>query len=235
MRTRLPSEKNKSAFSLIELLVVIAIIGIIGAFAVPAVGNLLKGSAITQAANLLNDNTSAARQYALTRNRTVEVRFYNFGDPEVPGESITDQSTWSFRALQYFEIADGNIPNPVGKVARFPDTVIMNPSATLSSVFSGLTPSNPGANDPDLPRGVKKKYTYVSFRFQPDGSTSLSPTGPTAGGANGQWYITVHLLSDAARSANGIGNNPNQVHNFFTWMIDPVSGSTKVLRPGFKK
>jgi uncharacterized protein (TIGR02596 family) len=229
MRTRLPSEKKQSAFSLIELLVVIAIIGIIGAFAVPAVGNLLKGSAITQAANLLNDNTSAARQHALTRNRTVEVRFYSFIDPEQPGE-ITPY----FRALQYFEIADGNIPNPVGKVSRFPDTIIMNPTAALSSVFGGLTPSTPGTNDPDLPRGVKKNYTYVSFRFQPDGSTSLSPTGPTTSGANGQWYITVHLLSDADRSANGIGNNPNQVHNFFTWMIDPVSGSTKVLRPGFK-
>src|SRR5204862_329387 len=109
---------------------------------------------------------------ALTRNRSVEVRFYSFIDPEQPGET-----TPYFRALQYFEIAEGGIPNPVGKVARFPDTVIMNSDTTLSSLFGNLAPSKPGSNDPDLPRGVKNKYTYVSFRFQPDGSTSLSQTG----------------------------------------------------------
>jgi uncharacterized protein (TIGR02596 family) len=231
MKTRLPSEKKQSAFSLIELLVVIAIIGIIGTFAVPAVGNLLKGSAMTQAANLISDNTASARQYALTKNRTVEVRFYSFADPELPGESIKDQSTWRFRALQYFEIGEGGVPNPVGKVARFPDTVIMNSDSTLSSIFGVLTPTTPKSNnnDPELPRGVKLDYRYVSFRFQPDGSTSLSQDGPTTAGANNQWYITVHLLNDLPKATAG-----KPPPNFFTWMIDPVSGSTKLLRPGAK-
>lgn len=222
MRTRPFRNRSQSAFSLIELLVVIAIIGIIGTFAVPAVGNLLKGSSMTQAANLLTDQTAAARQHALTRNRTVEVRFYSFKDPEQPGET-----TPYFRALQYFEIADGGIPNPVGKVSRLPDSVIMNPDTALSSVFGTLTPSTPTTNDPDLPRGVKNNYTYVSFRFQPDGSTNLSLTG---GPSNGLWFITAHLLNDLGRASAG-----TPPPNFFTWMVDPVSGSTKVLRPGFKK
>jgi len=226
MRTRLPSEKKQSAFSLIELLVVIAIIGIIGAFAVPAVGNLLKGSAMTQAANLINDNTASARQYALTKNRTVEVRFYSFIDPEQPGET-----TPYFRALQYFEIGEGGVPNPIGKVARFPDTVIMNSAAALSSVFGVLPPTTPtkNNNDLELPRGVKLNYSYVSFRFQPDGSTSLSQDGPTTAGANNQWYITAHLLNDLPKATTA-----TPPPNFFTWMIDPVSGSTKLLRPGAK-
>jgi uncharacterized protein (TIGR02596 family) len=215
MSTRFPSDTSRHAFSLVELLVVIAIIGIIGAFAVPATGQLLKGSALTQAANIFTDQTSAARQQALTRNRSVEVRFYKFLDPEQVGET-----TPQFRALQYLEIADGGIPTPTGRYVRLPNTVVMNPDPTLSTVLSD-TPISPTSNDPDLPRGVGRNYTYVAFRFQPDGATSLTATS--------LWYITVHLLNDLGRAS---ANKPPP--NFFTWMIDPVSGSSKVLRPGVK-
>ncbi len=230
MKNRLPSDSSKSAFSLVELLVVIAIIGIIGSFAVPAVGNLLKGSALTQAANTLTDQAASARQHALTRNRVVEVRFYKFAVPDAPGESATDEATWRFRAVQFFEIADGGVANPTGKFARFPDTIMMNSEAQYSSIL-GLPANTAGASDPELPGGIGTKYKYVAFRFLPDGTTSLSPTG---GPSNGIWFLTVHLQTDAARAKNGFGPGENQAHNFFTWMIDPLSGSTKVLRPGVK-
>ena len=223
MKTRLPSDQSKSAFSLVELLVVITIIGIISAFAVPAVGHLLKGSSITQAANMLTDQCAAARQQALARNRSVEVRFYKFLNPEEPG------GISQFRAMQFFEIADGGVPNPTGKITRFPDTVIMSSDAALSSILNDTAAhplTKPAANDPDLPRGVGRNYEYVAFRFQPDGATSLSPTG---GPSNGKWFITAHLSNDLAKATGG-----NPPPNFFTWMIDPVSGSTKVMRPGVK-
>lgn len=234
MNARLSSDNSKSAFSLIELLVVIAIIGIIGSFAVPAVGNLLKGSSMTQAANILTDQCAAARQISLTRNRSVEVRFYRFWNPENPGEDVKDDLDKSsnffpdgapYRAVQFFEIAEGGIPNPTGKLMRFPDTVVMTPKPALSSILN-LPKSPPAPNDPDLPRGVGRNYAYVAFRFLPDGATSLPLTGGTS---SGKWFITAHLQSDLPKVT---GTTPPP--NFFTWMIDPVSGSTKVLRPGVK-
>ena len=92
------------------------------------------------------------------------------------------------------------------------------PAATTNA----LHVSTPDKNDPDLPRGVGRKYSYISFRFQPDGSTSLKSREMG-------YFITCHLLNDSGRATGG-----KPPPNFFTWMIDPVSGATKVLRPGVK-
>lgn len=232
MKTCNLNRTHSNAFSLVELLVVIAIIGIIGTFAVPAAGNLLKGSSLTQAANILSDQMAAARQHALSRNRVVEVRFYRFGDPEQPGESATDPSSGYYRAVQFLEIGENGIPNPVGKVLRFPDSVMMNPDKTLSSLLGVNTTSRLvemaklDPNDPEMPRGVGKNYDYISFRFLPDGTTNL----PTTGESNGLWFITAHLVNDLGRAKDGA-----PPPNFFTWMIEPVSGASKVLRPGIRK
>ncbi len=244
MNSRLPSEKNKSAFSLIELLVVIAIIAIIGTFAVPAVTSLLKGSALTQTANALTDTVAGARQYALTRNRSVEVRFFRFWNTEVPGEPVPSAAggldsppaglTYNapYRAFQAFEIGDGGIPNPIGKLTFLPNTVILSMDPTLSSLLGNTDPTKGPVkttwvtNDPELPRGVGTSYEYVPFRFQPDGSTTLSING---GPSSGLWFITAHLLADLNKASAGV-----PPPNFFTWIIDPVSGATKIMRPGVK-
>ena len=73
------------AFSLVELLVVVAVIAIVAGFAVPAVTTMLKGSQLTQGSQTVVDQIALARQTALSRNRSIEVRFYKFADSEIPG------------------------------------------------------------------------------------------------------------------------------------------------------
>ena len=243
------SHSKRSAFSLVELLIVIVIIGIIGTFAVPAVRSMLKGSALTTGANLLLDEVALARQHALTKSRIIEFRFYRFGDPEVPGERVGSSASGQFRAFQFFELTDSGTLMPAGKFKRLPDTIMMNsgmgsfnsynpPSnPTLSSLLGEAIRFTPGIilsssladTDPELPRGVKKNYDYVAFRFMPDGTTSLSPTGRLASASEGgKWFITLHQIGDLTKATT-----PKEL-NFITWMIDPIGGTSKLLRPGLK-
>lgn len=218
-----PSPAKRAAFSLIELIVVIAIIAIIAAFTVPAASTILRGSKLTQASQIVTDQISLARQTALTRNRSMEVRFIRFGDPETPGESASDPSTGHFRAMQVFEVLESGVAVPLDKPQLLPQSVIMNPSAELSSLIGGSSQKTTKAtnSDPELPRGIARNYEYVAFRFLEDGSTNLSPTG---GAAAGKWFVTLHNANEKVS-----GSTPPA--NFFTLQIDPVSGATKLFRP----
>ncbi len=232
------NQRPSAAFSLVELLVVIAIIGIIGTFAVPAMQGVLKGTALSSASGTLVDQMSLARQHAISKNRTVEVRFYRFVDPEQAGDDIatTGQPAGKFRALQYFEIGDAGKILPIGKFQRIPDSVMMNPSAALSTLLGEepekivLSSKLDKTVDPELPRGVGFKYDYRAFHFLPDGTTDLSPLGITGGpSSQGRWFITLHSVNDLSRAT---ATTPPP--NYFTWMIDPVSGTSKTFRPGVK-
>lgn len=214
---RLPAKP--SAFSLIELVVVIAIIAIIATFTVPAATTILRGSALTQASQTLTDQLSFARQRALSRNLAVEVRFYLYADPESPGETVSDSTTWQYRAMQLFEVVESGVAVPIGKPERLPTSVVMEPNVAFSTLLSASsqTPAKkPVSSDPELPRGVLKNYNYVAFRFQQDGSTNLAPAST--------WFVTIRNLTDKVT-----GTKPPA--NFFTLQVDPVSGAVKGFRP----
>lgn len=227
-------------FSLIELMVVMLIIGIIAAFIVPTTSTILKGSQMTQGSQILFDQISLARQYALSKNHPVEVRLIRFSDPEVPGEADANGNplvgAGSYRAIQIFETLDAIDPStqdfvrvPLDKPAVLPQSIVMN-KGSLSTLIreASAPPAAPftgtaTGRDPQMPRKVGTSYDYVCFRFMPDGSTNLPIKSSTD--ANGAWYVTLQNINDPTTPTAPPAN-------FYTVTIDPVSGAMKQFRPG---
>jgi len=210
--------RKHRAFTLLELLVVMSIIGIIAAIVVPASTSMMMSSRLTDASAQVVAQLTRARQIAIAHNRTVEVRFYQFGDGEIPGESAANPSTGKYRALQVFEYADSGSAIPSTKIERLPDGVIFDSGATLSTLFSPTqkkTFSSALDTAVSLPRGVGTNYTCSAFRISPSGSAKLSLAN---------WFVTVHRASDG----DALATPP---HNYSTIQIDAASGAVKVYRP----
>ena len=208
------------AFTLLEMLVVIAIIAIISVFAIPAVASIVNGSRLNQASLTLTGQLSLARQYATTKNRAVEVRFIRCQDPEMPGGGAGAQDPDQFRAIQLLEVLEGGTTVPIGKTEFLPQAIVFS-SDTRSSLLDGETTSQTSrapvaSTDVELPRGIKMNYKFVSFRFLPDGATTLA--------ANHNWFVTVLNLNDQSMSTR-------LPANFFITQIDPVNGITHGFRP----
>jgi len=206
----------------VELLVVLVIIGMIAVFTVPAINTVLHGSQLTQGAQMVSDGLSLARQTALSSNHIVEVRFYRYGDPQVPGEVATNSASGKYRALQIFQVQDSGAVTPLGKIQAMPVSIIIDSGTTLSSLMAPSQQKtwNASQGDPkvNLPR-VGANYDCNAFRFLPDGSTNLTP--PT-----NSWFLTLHGINDK----DGI-TTPPAGFNFFTVQIDATNGHVKNYRP----
>jgi uncharacterized protein (TIGR02596 family) len=243
-----PFSLSRRGFSLIELIVVIAIIAVIAGYVVPQASQILKGSTLTQGSTIVTDQIRLAREYAVTKNCKVEVRFYQYADPEVPGEIPGTPTTGQYRAMQIFQVmiaTQGTGVNtiaaerclPLDKVQLLPQGVIMEVYAANSTSQYGVACStiltNPnslpiqGSQEPTgllLPRGINSNYNYVSFRFLQDGSTNLAPVVGT-GLAAPPWFLTLHNMNDTGYLRTGMP------YNYFCLEIDPVVGTTKQFRP----
>jgi len=115
--------KVLGGFSLIELMTVLVIIAILSAFAIPTISVVMAGTQMTTSSQMLGDQISLARQTALSSNHNVEVRFYQFADPNMPGE--TTPSTGKYRAIQAFEILDSGSAMALGKVQHIAASIII--------------------------------------------------------------------------------------------------------------
>lgn len=239
------------AFSLIELLVVMSIIGLVAVFAVPAATTIVMGTDLNRAAQTLSSQFALARQTAITRNHTVELRLISYADPDAPGESVNDPKTWKYRGMQMLEVLENGNKVVVGKLERLPGSVQMSESV-YSSLLDGNAPAKAEKDQPTLtpvkaddaittgadtqpllprlPAKSGRRYIFVAFDFLPDGSTNLPATG--------KWYVTILSAKDqlklAALASSGGGggaSDPIQSLNYFTLQVDPVSGSTRSFRP----
>lgn len=235
MRYFSPLPRRSSAFSLVELVVVIAIIGIISVFVIPAATSIIAGTDINRASQLFTAQLAQARQVATTKNHQVEVRLLQFPDMEGVGESFDQPTTWKFRGIQMFEIFDNGNMALIGKTERLPGTIMMD-DKRLSSLLDQTGNAEPNQKVmklidaqaaqrsdypllPRVPTGKGLYYKFVSFRFMPDGTTNLDPTG--------KWYVTMYSVSDSGRVAK---SGPPGV-NYITIQIDAANGSARTFRP----
>ena len=203
----------RSGFSLLELLTVLAIMGIVMAIIVPAVGNILRSSGLSQAGDQLVSTLSYARQTAIARNRAVEVRFYNYADAASSGGR--------FRAIQSFLIesgTSGTSSTPIGRKQTFPATVYISSAKELSSLMDPSLNNQVSGTDLGQPiPQVGLAYTAVRFRFRPDGSTDLTSFTNKA-------FVT---FTPASYPDNATTPPPN----FVTVLLQPNTGKIKLLRP----
>ena len=193
--------RHGNGFSLVEVLVVIVIMVILMAVATPAVTSILTGSKMEQAGQMVADTLRLARQEAVSKNREVQVAFF---------ELSTDSGGKAWIGMQVWRLDDstnGPITNRVGRLLKLPSPMIISTNGGLSplvtsSILTGTT--NIAGNI-----GV----TYKAFRFRANGATDSSI------GVNN--CLTV-------QDGHLPGHPPP---NYFTVQVNPLTGKISTIRP----
>ena len=202
------TNRNATGFSLIELLVVVAVIALLATLAVPAFNAITNAGSIEHSADQIAGACALARQTAVSKNRSVEVRFY-----EVPAEGWPND----FRALQLFEIGDSGEATALTKVFTLRLPAILSRDTGLSTLLANARTKVWTVKDPQvaLPR-AGTTYGCRAFRFRPNGTTDLP--------VDTKWHLTV---VDAKKP----GSAAQPPENFATVWVEPATGAVKILRP----
>ena len=230
---------KQRAFSLIELMAVMAIIAIIALLTLPAFNGLGKAQAMTSAGSSLLDQLAAARQTAVAQNRVVEVRLYK--RRENPAQPVSTANAERFRAFRTM-IYDENVLNAFAHTTmqEFPARVVLNETPKYSTLIYPYPKDNPVGYGGRLSiKPTTAGYSddtgleYQVIRFKPTGRTDLLETGtPSAGaapdaGTNGdRWFLTIQSENPEKDVPTGRPSN-----NYFTLILDPVSGRVRIYRP----
>jgi len=220
----------RSAFTLIEILVVLTIISIIMFFTVPNMGEIIAGSKLTQAGDQLKYDLGLAQQTAVKENQTVEVRFYQYRQPEQASGAALN----SYNAYQMFTlIPDSTKPSdpkaerilaPIGQIKKLPIGVMIPQSELWSTLVTRSSIAN-GTEEVQglIPTEKKTIATFRSFQINPDGSTNLDTSGQTA------WYVTLIDSSEIDRAGGSMDSIAPD--NYICLQIDPFNGGTRWFQP----
>lgn len=220
----------RSAFTLIEILVVLTIISIIMFFTVPNMGEIIQGSKLTQAGDQLKYDLGLAQQTAVKDNQTVEVRFYQYRQPEQPSGAALN----TYTAYQMFSlIPDSTKPSdpkaerilsPIGKIKKLPIGVIIPQNETWSTLVTNSSIANGTQEVPGLiPTEKQTVATYRSFQINPDGSTNLDTSGID------QWFVTLLDSSEVERAGGNLDSLAPK--NYICLQVDPFNGGTRWFQP----
>lgn len=193
---------KKNAFSLLELLVVMAIIALMAAFAMPAITSMMAGSNLNRGGQLFADEFSFARQTALTKNRSVEVRFIQIPD---------SLGVLKYRAVQLWLADEAGNRAPLGKLKILPDGIV--PVESLSPLIFGGGAMVSGEVD----LAGRGSHSFKAFHFRPSGGTDI----PSNGLATAPGYLT--LKNETAQESPPA--------NFYTIQINPITGKATIFRP----
>jgi len=191
-------------FSLVELLVVLLIMVATTTLTMTGMGRLVRASQLGMAGGTVMDQFNLARQHALASNRMVEVRIYTDGSA-VGGAPC---------GIQIFSVSNqgsSEVFEALAPPRRLPKHVAIVDDTAVSTLM-GVLSSQPVTPTPGMPYNE-----YYSFRFLPNGSTSLDDAQP-------YWFVT---LAESGRS-DGDNGTPS---NFVAAQINVRTGQTRLWRP----
>ena len=196
------SVRVRSAFSLIELLVVIAIIGLLMTAAVPALNSVLENGRLTQAATLVVNQFTLARQKASAENKNITLRL------------IRKDTSSPYDRIQLVTLDSANNATPVSRLTTLPMQTAIASDPTLTSLMSLTESSANSEKDPSIPE-LGTSYLYKQCTLRPRGSLDLN--------IQSNWFATVVLQRNAS--------NTTAPANFATIQVDPVNGGLQIYRP----
>ena len=194
--------KTFSAFSLIELLVVVAIIGLLMTAAVPALNSVLENGRLTQAAAMLVNQFTLARQKASAENKNITLRF------------IRKDTSSPYDRIQLVTLDSASNATPVTRLTTLPMQTAIASDPALTSLMSLTESTASSARDPSIPE-LGTSYRFIQCTFRPRGSLDLN--------IQSNWFATVVLQRNASKTTAPA--------NFATIQVDPVNGGLQVYRP----
>jgi uncharacterized protein (TIGR02596 family) len=237
-------------FTLVELLMVMAIMLVVMGLVVSAFPSLGKAGNLTNGTASFVDALNQARQYALSQNRTVEVRFYYLPGP-------TDGTTCTaYRAMRIIVCdANGLTMDPVnttsysagakpGLIQKLPVGIIIYTDTTgkfttlLPAMSNSTSPSPtwPGAISTSLKAatgtetlpGATTATSYAAFQFKPTGGTNLDPLGTIGSNSStsDKWFMSFKIQTDPIPTGS-----TKPAINFITVVVDPITGRVRSYRP----